>query len=201
MLALSSGAQAPDNHGCCGCHGGCGGCYGGCYGGCGGCHGGHRHHGCCGCSGYSCCGCYGYSGCGCYGYSSCGCQSSCGCYGYSSCGCYGGVIVAPAATAPAGSGDEGKSVKPKEISAPATIVVNVPENAKLMIDDYTTKTASSTRTLSTPALPFGQEFSYTLKIEVERDGKTVTESKEIKVRANETTRATFEVPAATVAAK
>ena len=54
--------------------------------------------------------------------------------------------------------------KPKEeTSAPATIQVSLPANAKLFVDGVATQSTSATRTLVTPELPAGQQFSYTLK--------------------------------------
>jgi uncharacterized protein (TIGR03000 family) len=199
MMALTTGGEAPAWHGgggCCGCYGGgyasCG-CYGG-----GGHHRHHRHHGggCCGCygGGYACWGggCYG----GGYG-GGCGC---CGSYvSYGCCGCYGGgYMYGPGGYGPGGSGGSGGSgtgggkVGSGEISAPATIVVNLPQDAKLMIDDYQTKSTSASRTLQTPNLPYGKEFSYTLKVEVVREGKTVTESKQITVRGGQVTPVSFD---------
>src|SRR5262249_26990094 len=50
-----------------------------------------------------------------------------------------------------------------------------------------------------PALEPGKEFNYTLKGEIVRDGKTVTASQRITVRAGEETRVNLEFPTARVA--
>jgi uncharacterized protein (TIGR03000 family) len=220
LVAMTGGSEAPNffhgghGGGCCG-NSGCGCC--GNYSGCG-----SSSCGCCG--NYSSCGCWGGGGgglfhhhggggCGCCGnYSSCGCcgnYSSCGgCGNYSGCGgCggYGGYYGAPGGgrggeviPLPQGSGKDGsgKTGGSGEISAPATIVVTVPENAKLMLDDYVIKSTSATRTLETPTLLAGRNFSYTLTMEVVRDGKTVTQSKQITVRAGQTTESKFELATA-----
>ena len=52
------------------------------------------------------------------------------------------------------------------------------------------------RTLETPILAAGRDFSYTLTMEVVRDGKTVTQSKQITVRAGQTTESKFELATA-----
>jgi len=198
MVALTGGSEAPSfhHHG----HGGGGcGCYG--YSSCG-CCGNYSSCGCCG--NYSGCGCCGnYSSCGCCGnYSYGGCGNSCGCCGnYSGCGCCGGYMGgAGGGGGSGGSGGSGDSSKGGKVgggvSAPATIVVNLPANAKLTVDDYLTTSTASTRTLQTPALPAGQEFRYTLKVEVVRDGKTVTETKQITVRAGQTTESKFDLATA-----
>ncbi len=177
MMALTGSAEVPAGHGCHGCCG-CHGCHG-----CRGCHG--RKHGCHGCHGcYGCCG--GYYGC-CGGYYGC-----CGGY-YGCCGCYGAVVPAPAAPTPPAP------PAPKETrgAAPATIYVSLPADARLTIDDTATTATSATRVFATPTLESGMEYYYTLKAQVTRDGKTMTATQRIAVRAGETSRVTLDVPAAT----
>ncbi len=166
MAALTTSTAAPDCHyHSCGCGGysscyGCGGCYG-CYGGCYGCCGGC--YGCCG----GCYGCYG----GCYGTSCYGAYYG-GCYG-----CYGGVQVVPG-TKPEGIGapmkkDEQSSIAPDR----AKLVVELPADAKLFIDNQPMKTTSEKRSFNTPTLEKGQTYYYDLRAEVMRDGKPLTETK------------------------
>lgn len=194
--------------GCHGCHGwyhghGCWGCYGcscyGCYGcSCYGCYGS-----CYGCYGCSCYGCY---GCSCYGsvvYSSCyGCSGCWGCYGgvvYSSCyGCAGcvGAVVAAAPAAPAG----GSGLTPEEVdllrkllrakAKPAAstnndlgnvarLTVKLPADAKLFVDHVECPLSTSVRSFTTPALEQGKDYHYTLRVQVRRDGHTLTESRRV----------------------
>jgi uncharacterized protein (TIGR03000 family) len=218
MMALSGSADVPafgHRHGCNGCEGG--GCYGGESYGCsgGGHHRHHRSHGCHGgCSGYSsgcgCCGSagYGYGG-GCYGASASYCDG-CGGATYSA-GCYGGAgyggAAGPAVMPPAPpSGTKPEGIKPPKgdkgtlAPAPAVIFVSLPAGAKLTIDDAVTQSTSSVRAFASPALEQGKDFYYTLKAEIVRDGKTVTASKRVAVRAGEETRVSLEFPVS-VAAK
>ncbi len=205
MMALSGSAEAPAFcHGCMGCSG----CYGGGCSGCSGCHGGFlsglfSRHGCHGCNG--CAGCYGggcYGG-GCYG-GGYGCYGG-GCYGGYAGGCYGGgygctggmMYTMPPATGapPAGKPDDMPKPKPKpktgdtdkkdetSIAAPATIVVTLPADAKLTIDDNLTTSTSASRVFATPALDAGKEFHYTLKAEIVRDGKKLTATERVTVMA------------------
>jgi uncharacterized protein (TIGR03000 family) len=81
--------------------------------------------------------------------------------------------------------------------APATIVVSLPAEAKLTVDGAATKSVSATRVFASPALQPGQEYYYTLKAEIVRDGKTVPAVKRIAVRAGEESRVSFEFPATT----
>jgi uncharacterized protein (TIGR03000 family) len=212
MMALTSGGDVPalGHGGCCGCYGGgysCGGghgCHGGrsrghgCHGGRShGCHGGHRSHGCCGCwgggySGYS----YGYGGCGCYG----------GGYGYGY-GSYGmggfgvggvGTPVVPGTVVPSGTPVEpapapapSKKSTSLEPAAPATLIVTVPAETRLTIEGEATNSTTTQRVFVTPALNYGHDYTYTLQAEFQKDGKTVTLTKEVVVKAGEETRVTF----------
>lgn len=177
MLASADTASARGRRGGCG-GGGCGG--GGCgsYSG-GGCYGG---------------GCYsgGYTG-GYYG----GCAGGvCGVGGAVS-SCPGGVCAvagAPAVGTYAGLVD---LLQEK----PATLVVSLPQDAKLTIDGTPTSLTSAQRVFETPALERGKDFHYTLKAEVTREGKVDVVSRRVTVRAGETTAVQLDVPARGVAAR
>jgi uncharacterized protein (TIGR03000 family) len=207
MAALTAGpANVADWHGCHGCWGcsgcwGCCGCWGGCYGCWGGCYGCYGGGSCCGWGGYY----GGWGGCwGCYG----GCYGSWGCCGGWDCcgGCYGGYAVPAYYTPPVGvptgpvtgPGGEtkppagGTGTKPPEAYLNrARVIVDVPSDAKLFIDDQPMKTTSSHRVFSTPALEPGQAYYYIVRVEVMRDGKPVADSKRVIVRAGEEARADF----------
>jgi len=83
----------------------------------------------------------------------------------------------------------------------ATVVVTLPESAKLTIDGQPTKSTSGTRTFATPALEPGKTFKYTLVAEIPVAGKTETVTREIHVRAGEETKVSLSLPAAAVAAR
>jgi uncharacterized protein (TIGR03000 family) len=174
LAALSSGVEMPECHRHGGRHHGHGSCSsGGCSsGGCG--YGGHGvvYGGGGGCA--SCGGGVRYASVG-------GCASgACGvAYG----GCPGGVC----------------SVVMGEVAAPATIVVNLPADAKLLIDDNATTSTSDRRVFVSPDLNPGKEYHYTLKAEVLRDGKAVTVEEKITVKAGEETKVSLTLPATGVA--
>jgi uncharacterized protein (TIGR03000 family) len=88
---------------------------------------------------------------------------------------------------------------PKKTEAPAVIQVSVPAEARLTVDGYVTKSTSSQRTFITPALPQGQAFTYTLRAEVIRDGRTVVESQQVTVRGGEETQVPFNFTSGVVA--
>ena len=213
MMALTGSGDVPAFGHRNGCYGGCNGYYG-----CNGCYGGY------GCYGY---GGYGY---GCYGSYACGCWGggyvSYGCYGGYGYGCSGGVIYqgAEGAVMPDHKGKAGekpskgkrptkgkreKVAPPKGdkggeealAPAPATIFVSLPAEAKLTIDGTATQSTSATRAFASPALEPGQQYYYTLKAEIVRDGKTVSTSRRVAVRAGEETRVRLEFPVQSVAQK
>jgi uncharacterized protein (TIGR03000 family) len=201
MAALSGSAEVPEfgRRGCHGCYSyACSGCYGGwdCHGSRGGLFS-RRRHGCHGCYSYACSGCYGYVsyGChGCYGgYVSYGCH---GCWGGYSHGCHGchGYYAAPAGPQRMPEREREKAPPPKTGKeetmrpAPATLVVELPEDAKLTIDGAPTASTSSVRTFVTPDLAPQKEFSYTLQAQIVRDGHTLTASERVQVRAGQETR-------------
>jgi uncharacterized protein (TIGR03000 family) len=203
MMAMTTGGDVPDgilHHGGCGGHSCSGyaapacGCSGhaapaySCTG--GSCHGGHHflggglfHH-----RGHSCHG-------GCSGVVYAGCTGSMGysCTGGSS-GCTGGTMAPPA-------GKPGEELKkmPKEedkkktgmAPAPATLIVSLPADAKLIIDDTTTTSTSTERVFVSPTLTPGTDYNYTLKAEVVRNGKTVKVEEKVVVRAGQETRVTL----------
>src|SRR5262249_21221806 len=145
--------------------------------------------GCWSCYGCSGCGCWGCYGCSCWGGWGCSCSGCWGCYGCHGCsgcyGCHGGVVVVP--TAPA--------AEVKKMAAapaqPAKVVVSLPDDAKLFVEGQLSKQTSATRTIVTPALQSGSEYVYTLKVECVRDGKTVTETKDVAFRAGSTVQVDF----------
>ena len=81
----------------------------------------------------------------------------------------------------------------------ATIVVSLPADAKLIVDDTVTTSLSSTRVFTSPALEVGKEFYYTLKAELVVDGRTVTSAKRVAVRAGDETSVSFQFPETSLA--
>jgi uncharacterized protein (TIGR03000 family) len=162
---------------CYGCYGGWGSCYGGCYSYWGSFYNTGYGWGSGSGSGYGCCGCWG-SGYACYG------------------GCYGGtaypvgipVESAPVTTPPAPSNGKKPSTA---LPTPAKLIVEVPAEAKLYIDDRPMKTPSSRRTFTTPNLQPGQAYYYIVRAELVRDGKPFSQTKRVIVRPGEEVTASF----------
>jgi uncharacterized protein (TIGR03000 family) len=170
-------------------------------GGCGG-----RGHGGCGSGGCGSGGCgYGGGGCGSGGCGYGGGYAGGGSGGCSTCGSasYGGsgyamsTCTGPSCNVAATGGSAYATTQRQE----ATLLVSLPANATLLVDDYQTKSTSANRVFRTPALDAGKEFHYTLTAQVPTaDGKMETITKQVTVRAGESTRVNIEAPSSAVAA-
>jgi uncharacterized protein (TIGR03000 family) len=97
---------------------------------------------------------------------------------------------------PAGGGEKPKD----EVAAPtpATIVVSLPAEARLTIDDHVTRSTSAVRTFVSPPLEPGKDFYYNLSAEVLRDNRPVTLNKRVTVRAGEEIRVMLDFSTAEV---
>src|SRR5262249_61144969 len=92
-------------------------------------------------------------------------------------------------------GDEQEEVSEAPEPAPATLVVTLPEDARLLIDDHLTTSTSGSRVFVTPPLAPGREFHYNLAAEVVRDGVTQRITRRVAVRAGPETQVDLAVPA------
>jgi uncharacterized protein (TIGR03000 family) len=224
MAALTAGGQAPDFHhnaSSCGCQesswGHSHGCYGTCYGSCYGNYGLDAGYGCYG----SCAGNYygipaGWGGS--YG----GCYSNYGYADYSSSGCngcsgsYGAgspyFSTAPETVVPSSPVGPDHKAEPlplpnkkpgTESLAPskAKLIVEVPAGAKLYIDDRSMTTPSEYQVYQTPTLALGQTYYYEVRVEVNHDGKALSQTKRVLLRAGQEVRADFKDMATTATAK
>jgi uncharacterized protein (TIGR03000 family) len=194
--------------GCGGCYSSCYGCYGGCWGSCyGGCGG--WHHACYG--GYY--NCYGGGGWAApwagVGYS-----------GFGAYGNFGNYNTIPVYAAPvyAAPGMDGRPIETKPIDNPpaqakpiieikpsrieplktmaapakASVVVRVPQNAKVYIDGNLMHSNSTERKFTSPAIEAGESFYYTIRVVVEKDGKEVEDVRRVPVKAGEVSHLAFD---------
>ncbi len=82
----------------------------------------------------------------------------------------------------------------------ARMLVEVPADAKVFVDGVETKLANLTsRSYITPPLERGRDFAYDVRVDVVRDGQTLSETQQIVVRAGEESRAVFRKLAAPAA--
>jgi uncharacterized protein (TIGR03000 family) len=137
-----------------------------------------------------------------------------GCYGGGGVitgGCYGGQPVMEGTTGGKPAEDVKKMPKPEgekkpegdkqnearlaPVTAPATIIVSLPADAKLTIDNNATSSTGARRQFVTPDLKRGGEYHYTLKAEVVRNGKSNVIERVVTVRPGELTQVTLDQPA------
>ena len=85
--------------------------------------------------------------------------------------------------------------------APATIIVSLPADAKLTIDNAATQATASPRVFTSPVLPAGRDYHYTLKATMVRNGQPVVVSRQVTVRAGQETRVNLEASLAGVASR
>jgi uncharacterized protein (TIGR03000 family) len=213
LAALTAGTSTPswgwgkgDHNGWGGKHGSHGAsgsslCYG-CYGG----YGSYGwYNGCYGGPGALCWGAYAF---GSYGFGSTyaagrhGAASyGAGCYGAGCAGCWGGTAYPPSqVTQPAGASG---TPAPEAVPAPkkeeqkttalgeARLIVSLPVDAKLYVDDKLTTAISERRVFNTPGLSDGQEYYYILRAELVRDGKTRSKTKRVLLHAGDFIETSF----------
>jgi uncharacterized protein (TIGR03000 family) len=79
------------------------------------------------------------------------------------------------------------------------LVVSLPEDAKLTIDDHQTTSTSAERVFTTPPLEEGKDFHYTLKAQVVRDGEVRSIVREVTIRSGQRAEVSLEEPGAAAA--
>jgi uncharacterized protein (TIGR03000 family) len=93
--------------------------------------------------------------------------------------------------------EELRKKKSESASAPsnvARVTVKLPTEARLFIDNSRCPLTSGTRTFNTPTLEPGRQYFYTLRMEVDRDGQTVTENRRVILAAGQRVEVDFNTP-------
>ena len=86
---------------------------------------------------------------------------------------------------PAGSG-------PATTPKPAEVVVYVPAGAKVFVEDRPTSLTGAERHFETATLLPGRAYTYTVRAELDRQGRSVRQEKRVTVRAGEVAEVRFE---------
>jgi uncharacterized protein (TIGR03000 family) len=73
----------------------------------------------------------------------------------------------------------------------AQLVVQLPESAKLFVDDHLMSTTSERRVFNTPVLQQGQTYYYIVRAEMDRDGMTYSSSKRVIIRPGDVVQTSF----------
>jgi uncharacterized protein (TIGR03000 family) len=76
--------------------------------------------------------------------------------------------------------------------APAHLTVRVPSRAQLFVNGTLLNGSGSLRSFDTPALQAGQDYFYTLKAEIQLDGRTKSEIRQVDVAAGRNVSVDFE---------
>lgn len=82
----------------------------------------------------------------------------------------------------------------------ALLSVDVPEEARVFVNGVATATPGSHRTYASSGLSIGTEYTYQVRVEVERDGQIVSLDRTITLRAGEEHNEVFDFNASHVAA-
>jgi uncharacterized protein (TIGR03000 family) len=83
--------------------------------------------------------------------------------------------------------------------APARLIVQLPAEARLLINGRPTRSTSPRRVFTSPPLRPGRAYYYTLKATLNRDGKTEVARKRVRVRAGRISRVRLKFPEPSVA--
>ena len=73
----------------------------------------------------------------------------------------------------------------------ATVIVHLPVEARLFVDGRFADLTSSTRLFITPPLEMDRDYFYTIRVEAERNGETISRSQRVQVRASQVSRVDF----------
>jgi uncharacterized protein (TIGR03000 family) len=73
----------------------------------------------------------------------------------------------------------------------ARLIVELPADAKLYVDDRLMQTTSERRVFNSPRLEEGQTYYYILRAEVVREGQTLSDTQRVLVRAGDVIQASF----------
>lgn len=152
----------------------------------------------------SCYGCWGWSHCGCHGVvvDCCGYNPCYGCAGGIVVGKGGATIVTPAEPQPAEaeSGDVQAPPPPEPAEADSAMLnVRVPEDARVVINDYKTTSMGEMRRYVSRGLEPGKEYEFEVRAEVVRDGQVQALTKTVRVRAQQSAQLDFDFSAPQVA--
>jgi uncharacterized protein (TIGR03000 family) len=114
-----------------------------------------------------------------------------------------GSTIPPAGTVPPAGGAVPPAAVPPAAVPPAgtptsndgLLAVSVPEDAKIYVNGQPTTSTGGQRQYVSRNLKDGFNYSYEVRAEVVRDGKTVEQLKKVNVRAGETASLAFDFPA------
>ena len=113
------------------------------------------------------------------------------------CGSYGGPVYYDSTPVEENKtkGPETPTPAPAPAVAPegdsVSMQLSVPASAKVYVNDSPTTSTGSARNFVSRGLRNGRTYSYQLRVEYERDGRTVVERKDVKLRAGDSVALSF----------
>jgi uncharacterized protein (TIGR03000 family) len=118
---------------------------------------------------------------------------------YGCCGGKAGTIITsapPPAVTPAKPLPPGEAVpapkdKKQSAASPGRLLLSVPADARVFVDEEPTRSSSAQRVFVTPALESGAGYTYTLRAELVRDGKVHNDVQVVTVTAGESVTVSF----------
>ena len=84
-----------------------------------------------------------------------------------------------------GDGNGGGNESARRDNRVARVVVKVPENAKVYLQDQPMSLTGKVRKFVSPRLDPQREYEYTVRVELEQDGQTLTETAKTRVKAGQ----------------
>lgn len=76
----------------------------------------------------------------------------------------------------------------------ATVIVTLPADARLYVDGQLMTLTGTVRTFRAPGLRPNAKYTYTIRVEMERNGKKVEDSKTVEIQPGQTTQVLFTEP-------
>src|SRR5262249_14957397 len=76
----------------------------------------------------------------------------------------------------------------------AVINLQVPSDAKIWFDQTQTKQTGTMRSFESPSLDVGSEYAYQIRIQWKRDGKDITETRQVTLHAGDVINLTLGSP-------
>jgi uncharacterized protein (TIGR03000 family) len=83
------------------------------------------------------------------------------------------------------NGHEGDAARKSSDTRVARVVVKVPENAKVYLQDQPMSLSGKVRKFVSPKLDPKREYEYTVRVELDRDGQTLTKTATARVKAGQ----------------
>ncbi|MBL8866913.1 MAG: TIGR03000 domain-containing protein [Planctomycetia bacterium] len=124
-------------------------------------------------------------------------QHGCGCTGWSCTGCFGGgccggivTWATPARVAPPMAAPEPAAPKADD-KKPASIEIELPAEAKLIVDGQVVPGTGASRAFTTPALLADRTYYYEMSAELPIDGAMVRQELRVVVRGGEIVKESF----------